>query len=411
MPYSENFNGYTAIKSQTALGTQASGAGATVLFVSGGSGGIMSKQPIESAIIRQDAQSFRGRHGSRRTVGNYTSEMAIGRADGVWEALMRSTWSAADLAVTQATAGLTSITTTENSIVAAAGSWITAGIRVGDIVRLTGHSTAANNGRNLRVVGLTATTLTVAETLTVDAVADATFTVTRTGRTLLNGAAGALTRTYWTVEEHEYDLDTSEVFDDVRWGRGMISMQPSGNLNVEYGWTGTGKVSIKTGADAPHFTAPAEPTGLSLAASEAVLRMGSNDVLDLTSFDFTLDLQPVAPDVINTTGLAPDVFLGVIRPSINITALRKDVQALIDFDAETQLALHFMASENAVAPAGFFSLYVPNITLGSVAKSALSKSGGARTVQMTFPAELIGKDTRGGAFDSTTFKLQISNPS
>ena len=44
------------------------------------------------------------------------------------------------------------ITTTTSTIVAAAGSWITAGVRVGDIVTLTGHSTAANNSLRLRSV-------------------------------------------------------------------------------------------------------------------------------------------------------------------------------------------------------------------------------------------------------------------
>lgn len=407
MSYSENWNGYVAIKAQAAKGAPESGAGGMILWTSGGQGGQLTKQAVQSAIVRHDAQQLRGRHGSRRTAGTYNSELAIGRADPIWEALMRSSWSAADLTVDQST--MTSVTTTASTIVAAAGNWIMQGLRVGDVIRATGLPDAANNGQNLRIVGLTATTITVAEALVANATAETGFSIIRPGRVLLNGAAGALTRSYFTVEEYEYDLDASEVFSDCRWSRGVIRMQPDGELDTEYGWTGTGKMTTNEGGAAPIFTNPADPTNISLAATEAVIRFGGEDVLDLTSFDITLDLQPVAPNTISPGGLAPDVFLGTFQCAINMTLLRKDLQALADFDAETQLSLHLLSQSHDPAPADFFSLAVPNFTLGSVAKSALSKQGGARTVTIGIPNELVGKDTRGGAYDPTTVKIQVSN--
>lgn len=406
--YSENWNGYVALKAQSGIGVQASGADALILPTSGGAGGLLTKQAVESQIVRYDAQQLRGRHGSRRTAGTYTSEIGIGRADPIWEALLRNNWSAADLAITEATAGLTSITTTANTIVAAAGSWITAGLRVGDVIRLSGQD-AGNANRNIRISGLTATVITTPETLIVNAVADTAFTVTRPGRTVINGAAGALTRQYFTIEEHEFDLDASELYTDCRWSRGTISMQPDGVLNTEFGWTGTGQAEVVSGALAPHFTSPTDPTSLSLAALEASVRFGTEDVADLTSFDLTMDLQPVAPPTISKTGIAPDVFLGTFLASINMTFLRKDLQALADFDNETPLTLHMLAEENETAPADFFSLVVSHFTLGGVAKSALSKGGGARTVTLNVPSALVGKDTRGGAFDPATVKIQVSN--
>jgi hypothetical protein len=409
MSYSENWNGYVAIKEQSGKGVQASGADALLLLTSGGQGGQLTKQAIQSQIVRYDAQQLRGRHGSRRTAGTYASEIAIGRADPVIEALMRSGWSTADLTITQV--AMTSVTTGANTIVAAGGSWITQGLRVGDVIRATGLPDAANNGKNLRIVGLTASTITVAETLVVNAGADTTFSIIRPGRVIINGAAGALARKYFTIEEHEYDLDASEVYTDCRWSRMMLRLNADGLLECEYGWTGTGALDVVDAADAPHFTDPTGPTNVSLAASEAVLRFGSGDELDLTAFDFTMDLQPAAPATVNPTGLAPDVFLGTVQVSMNLTLLRKDMQALADLSDETVLSLHLLASENETAPADFFSLMVPNFTLGSVAKSALTKSGGARTVTIGVPADLVGKDTRGGAFDPTTVKMQVSNAS
>lgn len=410
MAYSENWNGYVAIKVQSAKGSQASGSDALILATSGGAGGLLTKAAVESKIIRHDAQQKRGRHGSRKTAGTYTGELAMGRYDPLWEALLRAGYSAANLQLTQA--NFTSITTGANTIVFASGSPLSLGVRVGDVWRLTGQATStANNNRNLRVTAVDSTTVTVAETLVVNAVADTSCELTRTGRTVLNGAAGALTRQYFTCEEYEYDLDASELFDDCRWSSFKLTMAPDGNLDVEFGWTGTGSMDTVSTGSAPHFTSPTDPTGNSLGATEAVLRLGSTDVAELTAFDISFDLQPVAPPVINATGIAPDVFLGTFMPSLNITVLRKDLQALADLDAETPLSLHLMAEENEADPADFFSLVVPNFTLGGVAKSALAKGGGARTVQLSVPAALIGKDERGGAYDATTVKIQISNAS
>lgn len=407
MSYAENWNGYIAVKAQSAKGTPATGSGAFLLPTSGGQGGQMQKNAVTSALVRQDGQQYRGRHGSRRTSGTYSSEVGIGRADPIWEALFRSSWSAPNLAITQST--MTSVTTGANTIIAAAGDWIAQGLRVGNVIRATGLPDADNNGKNLRITGLTASTITVAETLVVNNTPDAAFTITRPGRVLINGDAGSLSKTYFSVEEHMYDLDASELYTDCRWSRGMIRMAPDGNLDCEFGWTGTGAMEVLEAGAAPHFTSASDPTSLTLVATEAVVRLGSKDVLDLTSFDFTMDLQPSAPSTISPGGYAPDVFLGTLQVSMNMTMLLADLQALADFEAETQLSLHLMASENEASPADFIALSIPNFTLGSFAKSALSKSSGARTATVGIPADLVGKDTRGGAFDATTVMLQVSN--
>jgi hypothetical protein len=407
--YSENWNGYTAFKAQSGLGTQASGSDAKVLRQTGGSGGSMTKAAIESQEVRRDGLSTRGRHGLQKTNGAYTSELSIGGFDDILEAVMRGTWGSANLAITEA--DMTSITTGANTIVAAAGSWITEGIRVGDVVVLTGHSSAGNNSRNLRVTGVTALTLTVAETLTVNAVADTAFTLTRTGRVLVNPGAGNLVKRYFTIEEHEYDQDQSELFTDCVWGSFKLTMQPNGLLMLDTSWVGTGQFEALASGSSPHFSSPTTPTGVPLAVVEASVRLGSNDLIDLTSFDITVDCQPTSPDVISSSPYAPDVFNGTELVTMNLTMLRRDLQAVSDFIDETPLSLHLLAQENESAPASFFSLYVPNFTLGSATKSALAKAGGARTVTVAVPAALVGVDTTGGAYDATAVKIQVSNAS
>jgi hypothetical protein len=406
MPYQEQSQGYIARKVQSALGTIASGAGATILRTTGGQAGRLTKASIESNEVRRDYMRTRGRHGTQKSTGPYDAELSIGAMDDVFEALFRGTWSAADLAITQAT--MTSVTTGANTIIAAAGSWITGGLRVGDVIRATGLPDAANNNKNLRIVGLTASTITVAETLIVNAAADTTFTITRSGRKLINPAAGSQIKRYFTIEEYEINIDGSEVFNDVVWNSVRFSMGPDGMLMSNPTWTGTGAFQALTGASAPYFTTPTETTAPPLCVLDCTLRLNTNDMIDLTALDMTIDVGAVAPSMISSK-FAPDVFTGQMSIGGNFTALRKDLQQVTDFLNEAQVTLWLLAADISTTPVGFFSLFVPNLTLGAVDKSALSKEAGPRTQAITIPPALVGKDNTGGSFEPTMAVIQVSN--
>jgi hypothetical protein len=408
MVWQTSSNSDVRYKVQSALGSAASGAGATQLRVAGGAGGRPTKATTESNEVRSDGMMSRGRHGTNKTAGTYDAELSLDMMDDVFEAVFRGTWASA-LVITEATASLTSITTTTSTNVAGGGSWITAGLRVGDVIRLTNHTTSANNNINLRIKALTASTITVVGTpLTTNAVADTAFTITRPGQKLINPASGSLVKRYFTVEEYESDIDASEVFQDCVWGSIRLSMAPNGLVTVTPTWVGNGQFTTVTGASAPSFTSPTVPTGVPLAVVDAALALNGTDFVDLTAFDITMDITPNAPDVA-ASRYAPDVFTGQMAVSMSISALRADLQRVADFSAETVCSLQMFCVENEAEPKDFFSLYVPNFTLGSVDKSALSKAGGPRTQTMAVPTALVGIDNTGGAFDSTMVKIIVSN--
>lgn len=409
--YQSQSQAWTAFKVQSGLGSQASGSGGTVLRTTGGQGGRLSKAATESAEVRRDGMSSRGRHGTYKTSGQAGGELSLGVADEVMQAVFRGTWGSADLELTES--DFTSLTTGANTIILASGSPISLGIRVHDVIRLTDHSSAGNNNRNLRVTGLSSTTITVAETLTVNAVDDTDCAIVRPGRVLINPAAGSLISRYFTIEEHEVDIDASEVFTDCVWGSLKFTMQPNGIIMMETGWVGTGQFETKTSGSAPFLTTPTEPTGTPLAVVDATIRIGSTDLVDLTSLDLTFDTAPAAPDVFGSGAIkyAPDVFPGDMKVSGSVTALRSDLSRVANFLAEDQLSLHILAVENESEPKSFVSIAIPNFTLGSVDKSALSKTGGPRTQTMSIPAALVGKDERGSGYDATMAKIQVSNAS
>ena len=412
MTYQSQSNGLVAFKPQVSKGTPVSGGSGFVLRTAGGPGGKIEKNAFGSAEVRRDLMRSRGRHGLRRTSGSWTVEVSLANCDKFYEAFFRGTWEVA-LVKTEADNSLTSIVTdASGTITAGGGSWITAGFRVGDVVRLTNHSSAGNNNRNMRIIALTATVMTVAMLdgglLTTNAVADTAFTMTRPGQKLINPAAGSAVKTYFTVEEYDGDLDMTEIFSDVLITSLKFSMAPDGLLMCEIGWMGTGAFSTASAGSAPTFTAPTESTGLPLAVVDAVLRYGSEDVADLTAWDLTLDIGGVAPGVAAAV-VSPDVFTGAMSVGINFTVLRSDYAKMTDFLAETPLTMQLVACENESEPKDFLSLFVPNFTLGGVEKSPLSLEAGPRTQTITIPPALVGKDTAGGAYDATMVKLQVSN--
>ncbi|MFL9823437.1 phage tail tube protein [Rhodoplanes sp. SY1] len=405
MSYQSQSNAWVAFKAQSAFGAAASAAGATLLRTTGGPGGRLTKATSPSNEVRPDGMRTRGRHGGKRTSGSYACEWSLGLADPVLEAVMRGTWSAADLTLDQG--DFTSLTTEADGIVLASGSPIGLGLRAGEVVRLVDHATPANNGRNLRIAALSASKITTAETLVANATPDTACAIVRPGRVLINPPEPL--KRWFTIEEHERDIDGSEVFEDCLWGSVQIQMQPNGQLVFAPSWTGTGAFRALTGGAAPHFTDPVRPGGAPMAVADATVRVGTTDVVDLTAFEITLDTAPGVTDVI-ASKLSPDVFPGQLAVTMSLTALRKDLQYLLDFDAETPYALHVLAVDETAEPKGFLSLLVPNFTLGEVQKSALSREGGARTQTIQVPADLVGVDTRGGAWDHTMVKLQVSNP-
>src|SRR5581483_8668337 len=161
--YQSMFNYYTAFKAQSALGSPASGSGATILRQAGGAGGKLTISAIESKEIRQDAQRTRGRHGFQATAGSYDVEASVGAVDPIYLALLRGAW---DTQITKTSSDFTTIAIASNVLTFGSGSPISLGFRVGDVIEMTGGAVAGNNSRNLRVTAISTTTLTVAETLT-----------------------------------------------------------------------------------------------------------------------------------------------------------------------------------------------------------------------------------------------------
>lgn len=409
MSYQTQSNALVVYKKQVALGTPATGDGGKVLRTAGGQGGSLTKAATESKEVRRDGMSSRGRQGTQKTTGSWDTELTVdAMIDGI-EAVVRDTWEVADLTLDES--DFTSITTGANSIVLASGDPRTLGISGGDVVRLADHASAGNNNRNIRVSSVDATTIHTVETLTVNATPDTDVSIIRP-RKLSQFAGANLLHRYFTIDEYDIDIDQSEVMSDFVFGAFKLSMSPNGLLMCTVSGAGTGKFSALASGSSPQLTNPTESTTQAFSVVDATINIGAQaagvDMVDLTSFDITCDIQPQAPDVFGSGSqkYAPDVFTGPMKVGINFTTLRKDLQYIQDLSAETVYSLHILAVDNMAEPKNFLSIYVGNFTLGTVQKSPLANQGGPRTVSIQVPSALVGKDNRGAGYDATMVKFQ-----
>lgn len=398
MPYQTGRNVQISYKAESVFNTLPGATGGkTFRPVSGGMN--LNKQTFASAEVRRDGLQIMGRHGSRSTEGTLNAELSLGSFDDFFQAVMRDTWDS-PLNITQST--MTSITTTTSTIVAAAGSWIAQGLRVGDIIRLTNHASTGNNNRNLTITALTASTITVAETLTLNASADTSFEIARPKK-LKRLADTLYTDRTFTIEEYGVDVDLSEVYTGCVINSARIQLQPNGMIQVSFGIVGADG-AVNNAGGSPYFTTPTTTTSLPMVGVDAKLYKGGVAVADLTSFELTIALNAGGVPVIGSY-VTPAMFTNTMAVTGSISAVRKDLQNMTDFINETQFSLGVTCVENESEPRDFFNIFLPSVKFSDVNKSEL---GGNGPRIETLPI-LVGIDpTRTSEWDATAVCFQTS---
>lgn len=358
MPLQSAKNVAVRFKVEAAFNTAPGVGSAEELRFTPGAGLNLKAATIRSNEQRSDALMTMGRMGSRSVDGTYSAEVSKGSHDTIYEAVMRSTWAAA-VAITQAT--MTSITTTTSTIVAAGGDWMTQGVRVGDVVVLTGHLTAANNNILLRVKTVTTSTITVHGTpLTVDAVADLSFTLT-IQKKLKNGATPTK-RTFY-VEQNNVDIDGSQLFGGCKFTGFKITGTPDGMAVVEFTMLGASMATV-TGAGAPYYTSPTTFTSDPMVFADAKISLGGTDIAIGTAFELNYQISAATQPVVGTV-TSPDVFDNDVTMSGSFSLIRQDFTYVTGFTAETEFALHILLALPTGAPPQFLSIFVPRIKFTS----------------------------------------------
>lgn len=398
MPLQENSAVLFAYGTQSDFLTIAPGAGTSQRLRRTNAGFNVNKQGFASNEVRPDFQVTSFRHGGHSANGSISGELAIGAYDDFFAAIMRGTWGTlADF--TQV--GGTNVSCTGSTFTFGAGSLITAGFKIGDMVRFASIPSggAANNNRNFRITGLTATTMTVTPTPTAFTTLT-TFTLSRVGRKIAMGTA----RTAFTIEQNYPELDISEVFDGMRLTAAQVRLPPNGNATCDWSFQGR-RGQVLTGASAPYFTAVTAANATeALTGIEGGVRIAGQELAVVTGLDLAINVSVNSGPVIGSAFM-PEMFYGAMTVTGSVSYYL-DSEALINvFLNESEVDVVASCIDTA-APANFLLFNLQRVKFTAASKQFGGDSG--VIVQSPFQA-LLRTGGAGTAFDQTTLAIQRSN--
>lgn len=398
----------TRIKRQTAKGALAGTSGGQIVRRTTSTFELAKESYTTEAEITTKQQLTSNRHGPKMVNGALNGILSAGTYSDPLSALLRR-----DFAAVTAITGA-SITIAAGSLLGgvqtytvtrAAGSFLTDGIKIGLTVRLTAGSFAVGNmNKNLFVIGVTATVLTVivlnGTALTAEGpIASATVTVP--GKVTYVPETGH-TNIYYTVEEWYPDAAVSERNQDVQFGSASIALPGSGNATINFSATGLDQTSDVTA----YFTSPtAETTTEALAAANGMLIVNGVPVAVVTDLNIEINGNVNAADPVVGTNIRPDVFRGKVMATGTFTAYFEGGTIPALFTNETATSIVSALSAGSAANADFITFALTAVKLNSSTPDD-NETGLKR--QYSFRATYNGAGGPALANTATTMQIQDS---
>lgn len=330
----------------------------------------LAKDSYQSAEIAEHRQVADFRHGARRVAGAINGELSPGTYKDFIAAALRRAFAAVS---SISSLSITITGTGPYTIARGSGSWLTDGIKAGQVVRLTaGSFNASNLNKNILVAAVTASNITgivlngsslVAE----GPIASATLAVP--GK-LTYAPASSHTNKSFAVEHWHSDVSQSELFLGCKVDTLDISLPPTGLASIGIGLVGQ---DMDTDTSA-YYSSPtaATTTGL-VAAVNGVLLVGGNDIGICTGMSLKVAGNMSTEPVIGTN-LQPEHAPGRIMVEGQFTAFFANGTLRDNFLNEDELALIVVLASSDAAAADFISFTVPRIKLVNAEKDDGDKS-------------------------------------
>lgn len=404
----EGIRKQTTIGKQVALGTPLVGAGGQILRRET-SVFALTKAVYESTEIVSHQQSTGSRHGVQATNGKLVGMISAATYKLLWATALRK-----DFVAGVTTGALTNVTAASTggatgTYTRAAGSYLTDGFKIGDVIRWTGWATTGvpNNSRNFIITALSALVITgrhidgpPATAVGAKASGDS-VTAAVVGKKTLAPLTGH-TDDFFTVEEWYPDVAQSELFTDCKLNQVAIDIPGSGNSKVTFDFIGLGK----TPAAAQSFTTPAVETTNSIMASvNGLLIVNGSVTANVTGVQMTIaeGLTPDGPIV--GSNFSPDISKSRIRVTGQFTAFFADGVTPLLFQQETVTSLIIVLSGDSTATADILGFNISRLKLSGDTPDDGEK---AITRTYTFIAEINSAGGAALASDQTIMSIQDS---
>lgn len=357
----------------------------------------LNKETYQSDEIRTDYQMADYRHGVRSVEGSINGELSPSSYTDFIGSALASDFVAgvSDTAVPMA------VTAAAPQFIRSAGSWLTAGFKVGDVVRTDGLTATADDNKNLLVIALTSTDMTVialdGSTLTAEVAATADVAVT--GKKSFVPTTGHTSDSY-TFEEWYGDILQSEVFTGNKVNSIGISLPATGMATIDVAFMGKDREVTGT---SQYFTSPTAQgnSGVFAAVNGALVVNGAVIAL-VTSLSVNvsrnLSMEPVVG-----SDVYPDIFDGRALVDGEFSYFFIDEVVRDYFDNETEISLIAALTTSGEADAEVMTVVLPRIKV-----NGSSRNDGEVGIVGTAPFQAL-LNTAGGvgtSSEKTTIVIQ-----
>ena len=388
-------------KKQTGLGSAASGSGGQYLRRETAAFNLMKDKFNSNEIVTH--QQYTGdTYGVSKTSGTLSGVISPATYAAFFGSLLR-----ADFAAITAITGL-SLTIAGSgpwTITRSAGDFLTGGIKIGHVVRITaGTYTGTARDINLLVTGVTSTVLTVVvpngSSLTAQGPI-ASSTVTVVGKTTKVPTTGH-TNDYYTIEEWYTGNSKSRLYTDMQVASASIQVPATGIATISMPFVGLGR----TKGNSQVLTSPtAENTNTILSASNAYILINGARTTVATSMSLTIDGKVTHGEPVIGSRTLSDVVRGEVNVSGTVT-VQYDAETISDlFVNETAVSIICVLFADGTATSDFISFVIPRAKFFGD-----DIDDGKKQLVMTLPftAELNSSGGASLANDQTTIGIQDS---
>lgn len=357
------------------------------------------KENYSSNEINPTFMTIDSRHGVRSVEGSLEAELSPGTYSDFIGSIL-----AKDFAAGGATTGASITIAASGSfftLTRAAGSWLTDGFYVGNIIRLSGAGFApANVGNNLLVVGLTALVATVVVLSGTALVAEgpiASADAAVVGKQSYVPLTGHTDQSY-TVEQFFADLNQSEVYTGLKPASIALSLPSTGLVTASLQFMG--KDLAQTGTS-QYFSSPAPVSteGIFASVSGAVVVNGQPVAL-ITSMDLNISRNQEAANVVGSN-FAADIFVGRITATGSLSVYFQDAVFRDYFDDEAKISIIVALTTGEEKDAEAMSF-----TMGKVKINSGSKTDAELGLTQSMDFESLQNDVTSGGLVPSIIMIQ-----
>lgn len=370
----------------------------------------LAKATYESNEIRTDYQVGDYRHGVRSVTGSVNGELSPGSYEDFMAAAIRRTFTAV-ASVTGLSLTVALVSGFTYTITRGSGDFLTTGvIKVGMIIRATAALNALSLNKNLFVLAITTTVITVLvlnqTALTVEGPI-AAVTLAIPGMKTFAPQTGHTDQSF-SIEHWHADVTQSELFLGCKVQQQDWALPATGMATIKTTFMGKTLASVtERGAiavTAQYFTTPAAlGTSGVLAAVNGAVMAGGVQVALITGVTFSIAGNQTAEAVVGSN-VYPDIQEGRIRVTGQMTVLFQDGTFRDYFDQETEVAIAFAFVTSNAASAEFIAVSFPRIKAGGAAKD-----DGEKAIIQTIPFQALIPINGGSTFDHEQSTIAIQD--